>query len=30
VFRRCPVTPDVILTALEAGHRAHDVLTAFV
>jgi xanthine dehydrogenase molybdenum-binding subunit len=30
VFRRSPVTPDVILTALEAGHRAHEVLTAFV
>jgi CO/xanthine dehydrogenase Mo-binding subunit len=30
VFRRCPVTPDVILAALEAGHRAHDVLTAYI
>jgi xanthine dehydrogenase molybdenum-binding subunit len=29
-FRRCPVTADVILTALEAGHRAHDVLTAYI
>ena len=28
VFRRAPVTPDVVLTSLEAGHRAHDVLTA--
>jgi xanthine dehydrogenase molybdenum-binding subunit len=30
VFRRSPVTPDVILTALEAGHRAHDVLTSYI
>jgi len=30
VFRRCPVTPDVILASLEAGHRAHDVLTAYI
>jgi xanthine dehydrogenase molybdenum-binding subunit len=30
VFRRCPVTPDMILASLEAGHRAHDVLTAFI
>jgi xanthine dehydrogenase molybdenum-binding subunit len=30
VFRRIPVTPDVILDALEAGHRTHDVLTAYI
>jgi xanthine dehydrogenase molybdenum-binding subunit len=30
VFRRCPVTPDVILASLEAGHRTHDVLTAYI
>ena len=30
VFRRIPVTPDVILTSLEAGHRAHDVLTPYI
>jgi CO/xanthine dehydrogenase Mo-binding subunit len=30
VFRRCPVTPDIILASLEAGHRAHEVLTAYI
>jgi xanthine dehydrogenase molybdenum-binding subunit len=30
VFRRCPVTPDIVLASLEAGHRAHDVLTAYI
>jgi CO/xanthine dehydrogenase Mo-binding subunit len=30
VFRRSPVTPDVILASLEAGHRAQDVLTAYL
>jgi len=29
VFRRTPVTPDVILASLEAGHRAHDVLRSY-
>jgi xanthine dehydrogenase molybdenum-binding subunit len=28
VFRRAPVTPDIILTSLEAGHRVHESLTA--
>jgi xanthine dehydrogenase molybdenum-binding subunit len=30
VFSRSPVTPDMILASLEAGHRAHDVLTAYI
>jgi len=30
VFRRAPVTPDLVLTALEAGRRAGDVLTSHV
>jgi len=30
VYRRVPVTPDVILTSLEAGRRVHDVLTAYI
>jgi xanthine dehydrogenase molybdenum-binding subunit len=30
VFGRCPVTPDMILASLEAGHRTHDVLTAYL
>jgi len=30
VYRRIPVTPDVILTSLDAGRRLHDVLTAYV
>jgi len=28
VFRRAPVTPDIILTSLEAGRRMHEPLTA--
>jgi xanthine dehydrogenase molybdenum-binding subunit len=28
VFRRAPVTPDVILTSLEHGRRMHEALTA--
>jgi CO/xanthine dehydrogenase Mo-binding subunit len=28
VFRRMPVTPDMILMALEQGHVAHEPLTA--
>jgi CO/xanthine dehydrogenase Mo-binding subunit len=28
VFRRAPVTPDLILTSLEAGKPQHDALTA--
>jgi len=27
-FRRAPVTPDILLTFLEAGVRTHDPLTA--
>ena len=30
VFGRSPVTPDIVLAALEAGHRAHNVLTAYI
>jgi hypothetical protein len=30
VFRRAPVTADVILAALEAGRPMHDPLTANV
>jgi CO/xanthine dehydrogenase Mo-binding subunit len=30
VFRRMPVTPDLILSAIEAGHRTHDTLAAYV
>ena len=30
VFRRAPVTPDLILTSLEAGRRTHDVLTSHI
>ena len=30
VFQRCPVTPEAVLTALEAGHRVQDVLTAYL
>ena len=30
VYRRIPVTPDVVLASLEAGRRAHDVLTAYI
>jgi xanthine dehydrogenase molybdenum-binding subunit len=29
VYRRIPVTPDVVLTSLDAGRRVHDVLTAY-
>jgi len=28
IFRRAPVTADLILTALEAGHPTHEPLTA--
>jgi hypothetical protein len=28
VFRRAPITADVILASLEAGHRMHEPLTA--
>jgi hypothetical protein len=28
VFRRMPVTADMIVMALEAGHPAHEPLTA--
>jgi CO/xanthine dehydrogenase Mo-binding subunit len=28
VFRRMPVTSDMILMALETGHVAHETLTA--
>jgi CO/xanthine dehydrogenase Mo-binding subunit len=28
LVRRSPVTPDLVLTALEAGRRTHDVLTS--
>ena len=30
VFRRCPVTPDLVLAALETGHRASDVVVAYL
>jgi CO/xanthine dehydrogenase Mo-binding subunit len=30
VYRRAPVTPDIVLTSLEAGRRVHDVLTAYL
>jgi hypothetical protein len=30
VFGRSPVTPDIVLASLEAGHRAHNVLTAYI
>ena len=30
VYRRSPVTPDVVLTALEAKRRVQDVLTAYI
>jgi xanthine dehydrogenase molybdenum-binding subunit len=30
VYRRIPVTPDVVLTSLEAGRRVQDVLTAYI
>jgi xanthine dehydrogenase molybdenum-binding subunit len=30
IYRRIPVTPDLVLTSLEAGRRVHDVLTAYI
>jgi hypothetical protein len=30
VFRRAPVTADMVLSALEAGRRTHDVTTSHV
>jgi len=30
IFRRIPVTPDVVLASLDAGRRVHDVLTAYI
>jgi CO/xanthine dehydrogenase Mo-binding subunit len=30
VFRRTPVTPDLILASLELGHGSHDALTTNV
>jgi CO/xanthine dehydrogenase Mo-binding subunit len=30
VFGRSPVTPDIVLASLEARHRAHDVLKAYI
>ena len=30
IYRRIPVTPDVVLTSLDAGRRVHDVLTAYI
>jgi CO/xanthine dehydrogenase Mo-binding subunit len=30
IYRRIPVTPDVVLASLDAGRRAHDVLTAYI
>ena len=30
VFRRAPVTPDIILTSLESGRRMHDALASHV
>jgi len=30
VFRRAPVTPDIVLMSLEAGKRQHDPLKAHV
>ena len=30
VFRRSPVTADIILTSLEAGRRTHEALTAHI
>jgi hypothetical protein len=30
IFRRSPVTSDIILTALEAGKPAHEPLTAHI
>ena len=30
VFRRAPVTPDIILTSLESGRRMHDALRSHI
>jgi hypothetical protein len=30
IYRRIPVTPDVVLMSLESGRRVHDVLTAYI
>ena len=30
VFRRSPVTPDIVLASLEAGRRVQDVVTAYI
>ena len=30
IYRRIPVTPDLILTSREAGRRVHDVLSAYI
>ncbi len=30
IYRRIPVTPDVVLASLEAGRRVHDVLTTYI
>jgi hypothetical protein len=30
VFRRSPVTSDIILTSLEAGRRVHEPLTTHI
>jgi CO/xanthine dehydrogenase Mo-binding subunit len=30
IYRRIPVTPDVVLMSLDAGRRVHDVLTAYM
>jgi CO/xanthine dehydrogenase Mo-binding subunit len=30
VFRRAPVSPDIVLTSLESGKRMHDALTSHV
>jgi len=30
VFRRAPVSPDIVLTSLESGRRMHDALASHV
>src|SRR4029077_12422784 len=30
VFRRAPVTPDIVLTSLESGKRMHDPLASHI
>jgi hypothetical protein len=30
IYHRILVTPNVVLTSLEAGRRVHDVLTAYI